>query len=606
MQLLSVIILTLTLHFVSATNEWYPPVGGLDNLSTCGLECLMTANKDWNVLKACLTQSQLDPTKIVGREDGDVYNEARQTFDGYLTQYPALVIYAHSKDDVSDAVRCATESGYPASASGGRHTTMGIIDGYVTVDTSNLTATATIDEDTNTLTIPSGFTGGMVLNALHTLAPSNAVVAVGEGGSVGYAGFIITGGMGYATPNVGMACDTLVEIEMVLYNGTTIRASKSQNQDILWATCGGGGGLGILTEMKIKYGLPMTEKFSYGTVSFARQPTLTKQSEMISDILDFFSSPLNTNWGGVVKYDRDIFQLDGLYVGSSKGLENTIQKLGFNKYGIHKYELDETSSFAQASMYHLCSSMHISSFDQETWTEISSLTGRSITLLKDDVNTSHFCNQSDVQNTLLTIAKDRSSFINWATNPISGPADRTTDLSLVPHETGKYRLTPNLSPKYMEELLQVLQTREKPGKLFRLNSGVSSKIPKDSTAFAWRGSPIGIMVYDNRMMEILQAANPGEIGGYYGLSDHGNANWQHNFYGSPSNYLELGRIRAIYDPLNTFGKTFTPGQYFDNEKLPSMSGVSRTLHSASGASRAPSSLQFSACIALLWSTSFMI
>merc|ERR1712194_328351 len=144
--------------------------------------------------------------------------------------------------------------------------------------------------------------------------------------------------------------------------------------------------------------------------------------------------------------------------------------------------------------------------------------------------------------------------------------------------------------------LQVLQTRKKPGKLFRLNSGVSSKIPKDSTAFAWRGSPIGIKVYDNRMGEILQAANPGEIGGYYGLSDHGNANWQHNFYGSPSNYLELGRIRAIYDPLNTFGKTFTPGQYFDNEKLPSMSG----------ASRAPSSLQFLACIALLWSTSFMI
>ena len=148
---------------------------------------------------------------------------------------------------------------------------------------------------------------------------------------------------------------------------------------------GGGGGLGILTEMKIKYGLPITEKFSYGTVSFAPQPTLTKQSEMISDILDFFSSPLNTNWGGVIKYDRDIFQLDGLYVGSSKGLENTMQKLGFDKYGIHKYELDETPSFAQASMYHLCSSMHISSFDQETWTEISSLTGLSITLLQDDV-----------------------------------------------------------------------------------------------------------------------------------------------------------------------------------------------------------------------------
>ena len=100
----------------------------------------MTGLRDFNVLKSCLDQSQIDPktTTIVYREDGAAYDAARQTLDGYLSAYPALVVYARNKRDVSDAVRCATEGGYRASASGGRHYTLGIIDGYVTIDTQTL------------------------------------------------------------------------------------------------------------------------------------------------------------------------------------------------------------------------------------------------------------------------------------------------------------------------------------------------------------------------------------------------------------------------------------------------------------------------------------
>lgn len=169
-------------------NEWYPPVSGLEdaNTSTCGLECMMTGYKDINVLRACLDQSQIESTKVVWREDGgEIYDEARRTVDGYLTQYPEVVIYSSNKEDVSDAVRCATEGGYPASASGGRHFTLGVIDGYVTIDTSNITQPATINKIDSTLTIPSGFTNGMVLHALHTLAPKHAALSVGNGGSVG-------------------------------------------------------------------------------------------------------------------------------------------------------------------------------------------------------------------------------------------------------------------------------------------------------------------------------------------------------------------------------------------------------------------------------------
>jgi hypothetical protein len=95
--------------------QWYPPILGL-NSTDCGLDCLLTGLRDFNVLQACLDQSQIDSNEIVYREDGAAYDAARQTLDGYLSAYPALVVYARSKQDVSDAVRCATEGGYRVSA----------------------------------------------------------------------------------------------------------------------------------------------------------------------------------------------------------------------------------------------------------------------------------------------------------------------------------------------------------------------------------------------------------------------------------------------------------------------------------------------------------
>ena len=40
---------------------------------------------------------------------------------------------------------------------------------------------------------------------------------------------------------------------MVDYQGNVVRASKSENQDLLWASCGGGGGnLGVVTSFTVK------------------------------------------------------------------------------------------------------------------------------------------------------------------------------------------------------------------------------------------------------------------------------------------------------------------------------------------------------------------
>ena len=51
----------------------------------------------------------------------------------------------------------------------------------------------------------------------------------------------------------GLACDQLTALSMVDYQGNLIQASSTQNQDLLWASCGGGGGnLGIVTSFTLK------------------------------------------------------------------------------------------------------------------------------------------------------------------------------------------------------------------------------------------------------------------------------------------------------------------------------------------------------------------
>ncbi len=59
--------------------------------------------------------------------------------------------------------------------------------------------------------------------------------------------------MSLSSRTFGLACDQLLGLEMVLFNGTVVYADrKKPHRDLFWASCGGGGGLGIATEYVIK------------------------------------------------------------------------------------------------------------------------------------------------------------------------------------------------------------------------------------------------------------------------------------------------------------------------------------------------------------------
>ena len=53
--------------------------------------------------------------------------------------------------------------------------------------------------------------------------------------------------MGFNVRTLGLACDQITALRLVNYKGDVLAATQSSNSDLLWASCGGGGGSQPLT-----------------------------------------------------------------------------------------------------------------------------------------------------------------------------------------------------------------------------------------------------------------------------------------------------------------------------------------------------------------------
>ncbi|MFE3650421.1 FAD-binding protein [Streptomyces sp. NPDC059152] len=68
----------------------------------------------------------------------------------------------------------------------------------------------------------------------------------------GLGGALLHEGMGYLSPLMGYACDSLLAAELVLADGTIVRADDQTHPEPMWALRGAGSNFGVVTWMKLQ------------------------------------------------------------------------------------------------------------------------------------------------------------------------------------------------------------------------------------------------------------------------------------------------------------------------------------------------------------------
>jgi FAD/FMN-containing dehydrogenase len=178
------------------------------------------------------------------------YEAARRVWNAMIDRRPALIAQCADAEDVATAIRFAVRHDLPIAVRGGGHNAAGtaVVDDGLVIDLS-LMHGVWMDSDGETVHVQGGATWADV-DAVT--APLGLAVPGGVVSETGVAGLALSGGVSHQRRRDGMTVDNLVSAEVVLADGTRVRASADEHADLHWALRGGGGNFGVVTEFAFR------------------------------------------------------------------------------------------------------------------------------------------------------------------------------------------------------------------------------------------------------------------------------------------------------------------------------------------------------------------
>ncbi len=234
--------------------------------------------------------------EVVGRDDPR-YDTLRTVDHRGAPARPAAIAMCVDAEDVAAALRFAAAEGLELAVRAGGHSVAGhstVEDGLV-IDLRRIQHVE-VDPDERLVAVGGGALAGQVDRATHLagLATTTATVS-----TVGVAGFTLSGGISYLTRRCGLAVDNLLGADVVLADGTLVRAGEDGDEDLLWGLRGGGGNLGVVTELRMR--LHPVAVVTGGPMIFPLEDTarlvrlyrdwMPEQPEDVYAFLDVFTAP---------------------------------------------------------------------------------------------------------------------------------------------------------------------------------------------------------------------------------------------------------------------------------------------------------------------------
>ena len=256
------------------------------------------------------------------------YKESILSWNRAIKAKPLVIIYCKEDKDVINAINWAKENNVEVRIRSGCHSYEGYSTGndLAIIDISKMKY-INIDEEQNTVKFGAGITNR---EAYEFLGQKNYPFPGGGCPTVGITGLILGGGWGYSSRYLGLACDSLIEVEIINNNGEKIIVNKDNNSDLFWALKGGGGGnFGVITLLTLR--LPKKElegtliRLNYKDI---KEETAIKVIDTLQNIYKNLDERMNLKtaiYNSITKGKG--IKIIGLYYGKKNVAENILKSL---------------------------------------------------------------------------------------------------------------------------------------------------------------------------------------------------------------------------------------------------------------------------------------
>lgn len=192
----------------------------------------------------------------------EAFQTLRMGWNLMVDHQPEIIVVAKSEADVQTVVAFCHEAEVPLTVMATGHGQPRSCQGGVLLIVRELNSVE-IDPQAKTAKIGGGALWQEVIEAAH---PHGLAPISGSSPTVGVVGYTIGGGYGLMSRKYGLAVDNTLSFRIVTPTGEIKTASPNENADLFWATLGGGGAFGVITEIEVNL-VPHAEFFG-GSVMF--------------------------------------------------------------------------------------------------------------------------------------------------------------------------------------------------------------------------------------------------------------------------------------------------------------------------------------------------
>ncbi len=158
----------------------------------------------------------------------------------YGATLPAGIARCAGAQDIQACLRWVTAQGMPFAVRSGGHnyagfsTTPGLL-----IDMSRMAGVAPVAGSDSLVTVQGGTLNLLAYKQMERLGRT---ITHGRCDTVGAAGFLLGGGIGFNMRKFGVGADLMRATELVTADGHRVRADATTESDLFWACRGGGGG----------------------------------------------------------------------------------------------------------------------------------------------------------------------------------------------------------------------------------------------------------------------------------------------------------------------------------------------------------------------------